>query len=102
VSAIIQVDPCPALSTAQCLVPPDFLVTSRELIPGLRRFKLVTQAAQQVAAWSSDIKGVTSTLAEPVLSPVTAVTLSGVTVSVPQVLHSLLAALPHLKGARTP
>lgn len=79
------------MNPARPLLPQDFLVSHTDLIPGLRRFDL---AGQPTTALHSSL----NTLASPLLAAPAAVSLEGVQLVVPQLLHNLLSVLPELLG----
>lgn len=89
----VQVEAYPAINPARPLLPEDFLVSYTDVIPGLRRFDLVQ--GQPSTALHSTL----NTLASPLLADPCAVSMHGVQLVVPQLLHNLLSVLPELLGA---
>lgn len=80
------------MNPARPLLPQDFLVSYTDVIPGLRRFDLVGQP-------STALHSTLNTLASPLLADLCAVSMHGVQLVVPQLLHNLLSVLPELLGA---
>lgn len=73
------------------LLPQDFLVTYTDVIPGLGRFDFDGQA-------TTALKRTLNTLASPQLAAPCALSLGGVQLVVPQLLHNLLSVLPQVLG----
>lgn len=83
------------MDTYKTLLPPDFLVCYRDVLPGLRRFD---QNGQLCTKTNATI----STLASPMLAPMCSITLKGVQLVVPQPLHNLITAMPQIAGQALP
>lgn len=88
----LQIEAYPAMDPAKALLPQDFLVCYTDVIPGLRRFDLAGHP-------TTVVKSILNTLANPLLAPTCAVSLAGIQLLVPQLLHNLLSVLPELVGA---
>lgn len=87
----LQAEAYPAMNPVRPLLPPDFLVSYADTVPGLRRFDCNGQL-------TTSCKSVISTLASPMLAPQIAVQLGNLQLRLPQMLHNLLSVLPQLVG----
>jgi hypothetical protein len=113
------------MAPASALLPPNFLATYTDVIPGLRRLDMQAVEREDTSAggsggdggsssasssagscschrFTSSLKGCLNTLARPLLAPAAAVALHGVQLLLPQLLHNLLSVLPHVIGLQLP
>jgi nephrocystin-4 len=89
----MQAESYPALLPAQALFPQDFLLTYKDIIPGLRRF-------DASGLLTASVKSCISTLASPLLAKCFSLGFSKMQVVVSQLLHNLMAMLPQLRGSQ--
>lgn len=89
--SVLQAALYPPMDPAKPLLPPDFLVSYTDIVPGLRRIDCTGQVI-------TSHKSSNNTLVSSILAPVLQVRLDKLQLQMPQVLHNLISVLSQLLG----